>query len=130
VNAPGLQPFRATSEFTINALNSQKLVTTVPAGNRLVIENLSWSVGAANDIQMVFGALRNGRLGPLVALLEIHPPHPSGSVGFRIQDGSQPTRLYFEPGEEVWVSVTKSDASATGDNPSLIFAVSGYFISL
>jgi hypothetical protein len=41
VNAPGLQPFRATSEFTINALNSQKLVTTVPAGKRLVIEYLS-----------------------------------------------------------------------------------------
>jgi hypothetical protein len=87
-------------------------------------------VGAANDIQMVFGALRNGRLGPLVALLEIHPPHPSGSVGFRIQDGSQPTRLYFEPGEEVWVHASKSDGSVTGNNPELTVTVSGYFISL
>lgn len=106
IDTPSLAPFRAAVDYQLSYLNDQRLLTTVPAGKRLVIEYISyWSGGATGD-QMVYGSLRNGQYGPEMVMLEIHPPHASADSAFTIQDGSQPMKAYFEAGEQVWVSVS------------------------
>ena len=108
VDTPSLSPVRLAASYDLNSLNDQRLLTTVPAGKRLVIEYVSYWAYAATGTQIVFGALRNGQFGPLSVILEIHPAHTSAATGLFIQDGSQPVKAYFEAGEEVWVSASKS----------------------
>jgi len=123
---PALEPFRASLDFTFVALNSSRLVTTVPADKRLVVQHVSYSTSSVNANQFVFGALRNGQLGPLALMLQINPPHASAAVSSSIQDGSMPTTVYFEPGEEVWLAVTKNE----GADRQFNFQISGYFITI
>ena len=106
VDTPALTPFKACVEASGSTLNNQTLLTTVPAGKRLVIEYISyWSSSGPSD-QLVWGSLRVSQYGPYRVFLEIHQPHASADPSFMIQDGSQPVKVYFEAGEEVWVSAS------------------------
>jgi hypothetical protein len=106
------QPFRGGVDYNLAAVNDQRLLTTVPAGKRLVIEHLSfWSYGQTGD-ELTFGALRTGQRGAYQMFFEIHPVHTSATGSLTLQDGSQPVTAYFEAGEEVWVSVSHSTPSA------------------
>ena len=125
VDTPALQPFRASLELTLAALNTQALVTAVPAGKRLVIENLSWNSGTATGTQLVFAALRLNQFGATQQIFQINPQHASASTSFLLQDGAQRVKLYFEAGEEVWLSATKNN----GGTATINVAVQGYYIT-
>jgi hypothetical protein len=112
IDTPALAPFRASVDFSLGALNDQRLLTTVPAGKRLVIEYISyWSYGPTTD-QLVFGTLRSGEFGPFEQMIQINPPHASAASTLFIQDASLPVKVYFEAGEEVWVSVSHNTNGA------------------
>ena len=108
VDTPALTPFRASLDFPVEFINEQRLVTTVPAGKRLVLQHISYWTYSVDANQFVFGSLRNGELGPNALLLQVNPPHASATPGLSIQDGSMPVTVYFESGEEVWLSVSKN----------------------
>jgi hypothetical protein len=125
IDAPALAPFRASVDFNLAALNDQRLLTTVPAGKRLVIEYISyWSYGPTSD-QLVFGTLRTGQFGPFAHIIQINPPHASATSTLFIQDASLPVKLYFEPGDEVWVSVSHN----TGGSRQFQMFVNGYYVT-
>jgi len=123
---PALQPFRANADFSLTAINEQRLLVTVPAGKRLVIEHVSYYAYTQPGIQFVFAGLRSPQFGTFWQSIQINPPHASADSGFVIQDGSQPVRLYFEPGEEVWVSASTSAGGIRQFN----IHISGYYVTL
>lgn len=125
IDTPALAPFRANIEYPMCCINDQRRVVTVPAGKRLVVEHISFYSSAQTGDEIIFGALRNGQFGSLVVVFELHPPHVSASSGFTIQEGSQPVKAYFEPGDDVWVSVSKS----TGLSRNVQVQVNGYFVT-
>lgn len=108
VDTPSLSPFRAGLSFGFTSINEQRLLTTVPAGKRLVIEHVSYWGYLPTGKSFVFAALRTGQVGPLAVILEIHPPHESATPEFTIQDGSFPVKAYFDAGDEVWISASKN----------------------
>jgi hypothetical protein len=124
--APELQPFRTSLSISPVALNDQRLLATVPDGKRLVVEGTTWGASAPAGHQFVFGALRVGQLGQTVERLQINPPHVSLSSQFVLQDGSQPTRLYFDAGEEIWVGVSVTTTS----NVRFDVMISGYLVDM
>jgi hypothetical protein len=124
VDTPALQPFRAQSSFSLIAVNTQQLVTTVPAGKRLVIEYISWNAANTGSTQVVFAALRSSQFGAVQQNFQINPPHASATPGFTLQDGSIPVRVYFEAGEEVWASV-----SGNSPGPTISMQLQGYIIT-
>lgn len=126
VDAPALTPFRTGVSFTFTAVNDQRLLTTVPAGKRLVIEHISYWGFTATGSSFVFAALRTGQFGPLRTILEIRPPHASAASSFTIQDASLPVRAYFEAGEQVWITASKS--SGLGD-ASFEITVHGHLVT-
>ncbi len=113
VDNPALAPFRADVNFSFLAIGDQFFLTTVPTGKRLVIEHISYGTSGPTSEQLIFAALRTGQFGPVRERLEIHPVHASADSGFFLQDASLPVKLYFEPGEEIWVAVSKSAGFAT-----------------
>jgi hypothetical protein len=127
VDSPALQPFRSHIDVNFTFTNEQRLVTTVPAGKRLVIEHVSYSATMPVGTQVVFGGIRSPEFGTFWQILGINPPHTSASPSFVLQDGAQPIRQYFEPNEEVWLSVSTSN-SVPGRSIQVI--VSGYFVNL
>jgi len=125
VDNPALAPFTLDTTFSLTAVNSQQLLVTVPAGKRLVIENISYvSAGGASD-QLVYGSLRNGEFGPIVVLLGINPPHASVTSGLTLQDGSQQSKAYFDSGQDVWASASH----LSGSSRTIEVALSGYWIT-
>lgn len=127
VDTPALQPFQSTVVLNFAFVNEQQLVLTVPAGKRLVIDNISYSATMPVGTQLIFGALRVSEFGTFRQFLEISPPHISASPSFILQDRSAPARVYFEAGEEVWLSLSTSSGAA---NRSMRTTLSGYFITL
>lgn len=123
---PALQPVRFNTVVNQIFINSQAHLTTVPTGKRLVLEDLSWRAENIGSAEMVFGALRAGEFGPIVANLEVNPPHRSASSSFTLQDGAQPARIYFSAGEEVWVSVSKNIV----DGANFFLYASGYYVNV
>ena len=128
VDNPALQPFRGNLGYTLNSINQQALVTTVPAGKRLVIEHISWigTGSPGSGTQIIFGSLRTSEFGAIVEHLQINPPHLSATSSLSLQDGSQSGPVYFEPGEEVWLSVSKSNGGFADIRVNLY----GYYITL
>ncbi len=126
IDNPDAAPFSGQVDYDFTFINDQRLLTTVPAGKRLVIDHVSyWSGGATGD-QLVFAALRNGQFGPLALVLQINPPHPSAlSSTHTIQDGSQPVKAYFEAGQEVWVTASHN----TNASRSFFLTVSGHYVT-
>jgi hypothetical protein len=59
-------------------------------------------------------------------LLEINRPHISATTSLNIQDGSQPVSVYFEAGEEVWVSASHN----TGNSRQFEMRVHGHYVTL
>src|SRR5882724_9079818 len=100
---PALAPFSGVASFNFSALNTQALITTVPAGKRLVIEHVSFVSGGASSNQLVYAGLRNSQFGAVVLVLPINAPHLSVTPGLTLQDNSLPVRAYFEAGQDVWV---------------------------
>jgi hypothetical protein len=127
VDTPALQPFRSTVDIDFTGGTEQRLVTTVPAGKRLVIQNISYTAGTPTGTQLVFGGLRLAEFGTFTEFIKINPAHISPNPNFVLHDGSQPTTVYFEPGEPVWLSVATSSAAAGG---SMRVTFSGYFVNL
>jgi hypothetical protein len=125
VDTAALAPVSFSVEYTLCCINDQRLVTTVPAGRRLVIDHISYYTSGTSSDQMVFGGLRAGQYGPVRLILEVNPPHVSAATSFTIQDGAQPVATYFEAGEDVWVSVSHS----TGGTRTIQFAISGHLIT-
>jgi hypothetical protein len=125
VDEPALQPFRAAREIYLDMINEQVLVTTVPAGKRLVIEHISWYVGAQTGHELVFAGLRNPQYGTYYMYLQINPPHAAATTGYTIQDGSQSVKVYFEAGEEVWLSASRGTAGPIDLN----IVIQGHFIT-
>lgn len=125
VDTPALSPFRTTISVSLVSLNEQKLVTKVPAGKRLVLEHISYWGFSQVGQSLVFAALRTGQFGPMATILQINPPHASATPSsFVLQDGAMPVKAYFEAGEEVWVTVTK-----TSGNAQFEIAVQGYLVT-
>jgi hypothetical protein len=126
VDTPALQPFRGIVEYSINTLNEQRLITTVPAGKRLVIDHVSYTATNVTGQQFIFAGLRTSQFGQFVYHLEVNPPHISATGGLILQDGSEPVQLFFEPGEEVWISASKS----AGGSSTFHINVHGHFVTL
>ncbi len=125
VDTPALSPVQLRADVDFVYMNEQRLLMTVPAGKRLVIESVSyWSGGAIGD-QLVYCALRTPEYGPIRLSLEIHPLHPSADPDFTIQDATLPVRAYFEAGEQVWLSASHN----TGGYRSIEINVAGYLIT-
>ncbi len=127
VDTPALQPFRGIVDYNFTSLNDQRLITTVPAGKRLAIENISWNAGNPSSQQIVFAGLRTSQFGLFVQHIEINPPHTAATSGLVLQDGSSNVTLYFEPGEEVWISASKSSGAASAN---LHVNMHSYFVTL
>lgn len=125
IDAPALAPFSGAIEYSSTILNDQRLLITVPAGKRLVIEHISYYTASTTGDQFVFGALRRGQFGPLAIVLEVNAPHAAASTGFTIQDGSMPVKLYFEAGEEVWVSASHN----TGSSRNFRLMAQGHYVT-
>ena len=126
VDTPALSPFRFGVQYSLTAINEQRLLTTVPPGKRLVIEYISWWGYSAVGTELVYGGLRVGQFGPNSVMLQVNPPHASATPGsFTIQDGSQVVKAYFEAGEEVWASVSKSAGGAA----SIEIRVHGHLVT-
>lgn len=123
---PALSPVTLRASFNFTALNNQALLTTVPAGKRLVIDYVSYYSGGSSAGELVFLSLRNGEFGPLLMIAEINPPHASASAGLTIQDGSQPAKAYFEAGQEVWFTASRS----SGDVRTIDAIVVGHYVTL
>lgn len=125
VDAPALAPVSLRANFTFTAINNQALLTTVPAGKRLVIDNIAYSSAGANTGQLVFVSLRNGEFGPLMTIAPVNPPHASASSSLTLQDASIPTTVYFEAGQEVWLSASRSNG-----NPRTFEAfITGHYVT-
>jgi hypothetical protein len=124
-DAPALQPFRASTLLVTESPGAVKLVTVVPAGKRLVVEDISWNAAGPPGSQVVQAHLRIGEFGSAAAWIQLNPPHPYFHPGVTMQEGAQPARQYFDAGDEIWVAIT---ATATGTTFSLV--LSGHFIDL
>ena len=124
VDNPALAPFTGATTFDFTGLNTQALLTTVPAGKRLVIENVSYLSGGSSSNQLVYAALRSAQFGAVVLVLPINAPHASVTTGLTLQDGSLPAKAYFEAGQDVWVS-----ASYTGGIRDFEIHVTGYYVT-
>lgn len=125
MDAPALAPVTLRTEFSFTALNNQRLLTTVPAGKRLVIDHVSYYSGGVNTDELVFMALRTPEFGPMTLLVEINRPHTSASSSLTLQDGSQPVQAYFEAGEQVWLTASHS----TGGSRTLTVVVTGHYVT-
>lgn len=123
---PALAPVTLQAEFTFDAVNTQRLLTTVPESKRLVIDHVSYYSGGVNTGELVFLSLRNGQFGPSVLIAEINPPHAAVTGGYTIQDASLPAKAYFEAGQEVWLSAS---SSSTGDR-TLTAVIAGHYVTL
>jgi hypothetical protein len=121
---PALAPFSGQVSFSFSALNTQALLTTVPAGKRLVIEHVSFVSGGQSSSQLVYASLRSAQFGTVVLVLPITAPHASVTPGLTLQDGSLPVKAYFDAGQDVWVS-----ASYTGGTRDLTMYLSGYYVT-
>ena len=126
VDAPALAPVTLRREINFTALNNQSLLTTVPAGKRLVIDHVSYFSGGVNTGELIFIGLRSAEFGPILMYAEINRPHVSASSGLTIQDGSHPARAYFEAGQEVWLTASRSNA---GDR-TLSAVFTGHYVTL
>lgn len=126
VDAPALAPVTLRREFSFTTINNQFLLTTVPAGKRLVIDHVNYFSGGVNTGELVFLGLRTAEFGPIVLYAEINRPHVSASSGLTIQDGSHPAKAYFEAGQEVWLSASRS----TGADRTLSAVFTGYYVTL
>ena len=127
VDTPALSPFRATANLSLASVNLQTLITTVPAGKRLVIESISYYAASGVGSQMVYAALKNGPNGPVVQQIPVSSPRLSGDANFIAQDGAFVTRAYFEPGESVWLI-----GLGTNLNVSSVIQIylQGYYVTL
>ena len=125
VDAPALAPVTFRASFSFSFINQQALLTTVPAGKRLVIDNVSYFSSGANEGQLILLGLRNGEFGPFMLYSPINPPHKSALSSLSIQDGSFPTTAYFEAGQQVWLS-----ASRSGSARDLDAVVTGHYVTL
>jgi len=127
VDNPALAPYRQYFEVSWTALQDDVLVTTVPAGKRLVIEHLSYRTGSTGNDEFTAGMLRNGYyLTNAAILLEVHPPHASwNGVGYTEQDGSQAVKAYFEPGTEIWLRIFHN----TNNSRYLELTLNGYYVT-
>ena len=127
---PALAPYRQFFQYNWTALQGDSLVTTVPAGKRLVIEYVSYRSGADGGDQLTSAELRNGYYEDNGAIyFEIHPPHTGWQTPFEPnyseQDGSQMVKAYFEPGTEVWLRTQHS----TNNSRWINLTVNGYFVA-
>jgi hypothetical protein len=125
VDSPALAPVTLRADFTFTALNNQALLTTVPAGKRLVIDHATYNSAGATSDELIFLAVRSPQFGPIRLYLEINGPHVSASSGFTIQDGSQPVKAYFEAGEEVWLTASHN----TGGARTLSVVLAGHYVT-
>jgi len=125
VDNPALAPFVLDTTFNLTTLNSQQLLVTVPAGKRLVIENVSYVSGGVSSDQLVYGSLRSSEFGAIAVLMGINPPHAAASPGYTLQDGSQASKVYFDSGQEVWASASHN----TGGSRTMEVVLSGYWIT-
>ena len=125
IDTPALAPFRANVTVGFTFINEQRLVTTVPAGKRLVIQHVSYWAFGSNTGQVIFGSLRNGEFGPNNVLFQINPPHVSAAPDLNIQEASIPVTTYFEAGEQVWLSVSRS----SGGGRTFECQITGYFVT-
>jgi hypothetical protein len=125
VDNPSLAPFRGGAGFVTDTFDKEVFLTKVPAGKRLVIEHISYACAGHPRNQLMAGGLTAGQFGALHVFLEIHPPREA-IPGLTYQDGSQPVRVYFEPGEEVWVQLTNNP----DDSRRFEIRVEGYYVNL
>lgn len=123
---PALAPVSLKGEFNFAAINNQVLLTTVPAGKRLVIDHVSYYSGGPDTGELIFLSLRTGEFGPMILFAEINPPHASATPGFSLQDASHPAKAFFEAGQEVWLSASRSNGSAR--NLTAVFT--GHYVTL
>ena len=126
-DTPALQPVRSTTDVNFDFINEQRLVTTVPAGKRLVIEHISYTATMPTGTQLVFAGLRSQEFGTFHEIIQINPPHVSASSSFVLHDASLNVRTYFEPGEEVWLAFSTSNGAAFR---SIRVTVAGLFVNL
>lgn len=127
VDNPDAAPFSGQLQFDFTHLNEQRLLTTVPAGKRLVIDHISYESGASTGDELVFAALRTGQLGPMALILQVNPPHAAATAGFTLQDGSQPVKTYFEAGQEVWLTASHNTGTLSRD---FTMTVTGHYVTL
>ena len=126
VDAPALAPVTLRRELNFTAVNNQALLTTVPAGKRLVIDHVSYFSAGQTIGELIFLGLRIGEFGPNVLYAEINRPHVSADSNLNIQDGSHPAKAYFEAGQEVWLTASRNNSSFR--SVSVVFT--GYYVTL
>lgn len=127
VDVPMPQPFMLLRQLTLQSINTQQFFVTVPPGKRLVIEHVSWWAGVPVGNEIIFAGLRKQEFGPMAGFLQINPPHASADSSFLIQDGAQPTRWYFEAGDDIWMSVSSKTGAA---NTQIQVVIAGYFVDV
>ena len=122
---PALAPFRGRVDYDLCCTNDGRLMTTVPAGKRLVIEYISWNSFTSTGDEMIFAGLQSGAGGTFVVQIKINPVHSSIVPSFKLQDGSQTVKAYFDAGEQVWVNASHM---GTGTAHLTVLA-NGYYVT-
>jgi len=128
IDNPARAPYGQFFETEWTPIQTDVLVTTVPAGKRLVIEYISYLTSSHGTDEFAGGFIRKGFYETNAAIvLEVHPPHASFNLGDSTQqDGSQMVKAYFDPGTEIWLRVFHT----TNNMRALLLTLNGYYVNV
>jgi hypothetical protein len=135
VSPPVLQPFvHSFSDLGFNSgedRSESKRAFTVPAGKRLVLEDISIGANLGTGQRVEIDLIRIGTGGEynrhgIAVFYQVSLPSISGP-GIDFLAGGRPIRLYLEPGEQLTVTAAR-DSTALGAFIDVF--VYGYFVDL
>lgn len=128
VTNPALDPHTEGDGFVIaNTVTTDANLSTVPAGKRLVIEQLfaNASVPAGQTGFFFIRATANGSIG--VFSIPVQQTFADSVVGGTLLTTAQPVRIYADPGTVPEVSFRRSSDSG---GASYSFWISGHYVNV
>jgi len=133
VENPARQPFQAdapsTGEFPDGMFVTLPMITTIPAGKRLVIEQVSVSGAMIKGQRMVTAGLHISNSGNNVQHFLTVTPQGSGGCCRDVFIASQQVRLYADPGTIVSGFATR-DVNTGFASAAVSFSISGYLVDV
>jgi hypothetical protein len=136
VDNPALQPFRSGIFISVGDNQGYKAVNgpTVPAGKRLVLENVSvWAFGATSDFDVTGVWLSvPGAATPTYVLLDPNVTERRLIAGgtTALYAYNRVVKLYYEPGETVLAEVFIEGAAGINISKLVNIYLNGYFVTL
>src|SRR5258705_4017509 len=133
VENPARQPFQAdvpsAGEFPDGMFVTLPMITTIPAGKRLVIEQVSVLGAMIKGQRMVTTGLHINNGGNNVQHFLAITPQGSGGCCRDVFVASQQVRLYADPGTIVYGFASR-DVNTGFANAAVSFSISGYLVDV